>query len=324
MNYVVVDFEWNQSSFGRRPNPRMPFEIIEIGAVLLDENLHVIDRFSQTIRPKVYKKLHFMTKDLTGITQDELNKSDPFPFVLVDFMLWCGDDYIFCTWGGNDLIELQRNMKYYHLEDLLEGPFSYYNVQKLFRELYMPEQQAAALETAVDHFGIEKNISFHRAINDAEYTAQIFARMDMEKVQRLYSVDYFQNPKTEEEEIHLNYDKYYKYVSREFDSHDKAMVDKEVRSTRCFKCGRSARKKIYWFAGKSKTHYCVAFCPEHGYILGKIRFKKPEDQNKCFAVKTLQFISEEEALSIREMKNDIVKKRREKRHHQAKEKTEST
>ena len=79
MNYIVVDFEWNQSSYGRRTNPRIPFEIIEIGAVMLDDNLQEIDRYSATVRPKVYKKLHFMTRDLTGITQEELDQSDPFP-----------------------------------------------------------------------------------------------------------------------------------------------------------------------------------------------------------------------------------------------------
>lgn len=110
MNYVVVDFEWNQACYGKgSENRKIPFEIIEIGAVKLDENLKEIGRFSRTIRPKVYKKLHYITRDLTGITQEELCASDPFSYVLVDFMLWCGKDYIFCTWGNMDLVELQRN-----------------------------------------------------------------------------------------------------------------------------------------------------------------------------------------------------------------------
>ena len=87
MNYVVVDFEWNQNPYRKVPaNRRMPFEIIEIGAVMLDENLKEIDRFSQTVRPKLYKKLHYKTKEITGITQRELDRSDPFKFVAVDFM----------------------------------------------------------------------------------------------------------------------------------------------------------------------------------------------------------------------------------------------
>ena len=44
MNYVVVDFEWNQACYGKgSENRKIPFEIIEIGAVKLDENLREID-----------------------------------------------------------------------------------------------------------------------------------------------------------------------------------------------------------------------------------------------------------------------------------------
>ena len=202
MNYVVVDFEWNQTSYGKgTENRKIPFEIIEIGAVKLDKNLKEIDRFSRTIRPKVYKKLHYITKELTGISQEELNVSDPFTYVLVDFMLWCGKDYIFCTWGNMDLVELQRNMKYYNLLNLLKGPLKYYNVQKLFRLLCAHDTAAASLETAVDYFNLPKSEDFHRAVNDAAYTAEIFRRIDREEAKKLYSVDYYQNPQTKKDEI---------------------------------------------------------------------------------------------------------------------------
>ncbi|MGN0203221.1 MAG: exonuclease domain-containing protein [Coprococcus sp.] len=313
MNYVVVDFEWNQSAYGKgSENRKMPFEIIEIGAVMLNEQLQEIDRFSETIRPKVYKKLHYVTKDLTGITQEELNASDPFPYVLVDFMLWCGDDFSFCTWGNMDLVELQRNMKYYGLEDLLEGPVRYYNVQKLFRLLYAHDEAAASLEAAVDYFRLPKDDHFHRAVNDAAYTAEIFRKMDMAEADKLYSVDYYQNPKEKKDEIHLTYESYYKYISREFRTKEEAMSDREVRSTRCYKCGRAARKKMHWFSARTKAYYCLASCPEHGYIRGKIRLKKTDEQ-RFYVVKTLRLIDEEGAEKLRQMKSDVLKKRREKR-----------
>jgi len=316
MNYVVVDFEWNQSMGGRKASRRkLPFEIIEIGAVMLDENLTETDRFSQTIHPKVYKKLHRITGELTGITQEELDASDPFPYVLVDFMLWCGDDYMFCTWGNTDLVELQRNMKYYHLEDLLVGPIKYFNVQKLFRELVMPEQHSASLETAIEYLKLPENEEFHRAVNDAAYTAEVLRHMDMDEAQKLYTIDYYQNPKSKEEEIHITYDNYYKYISREFNTKDEALADKEVRATRCYKCGSSVRRKIQWFSGKSHAYYCLAYCPEHGWIRGKVRIKKT-DENRIYAVKTIRLIDEERAEKIRQMKEEIIEKRRERRHEE--------
>lgn len=38
MNYIIFDLEWNQSPEGKSgSDERMPFEIIEIGAVRLNE-----------------------------------------------------------------------------------------------------------------------------------------------------------------------------------------------------------------------------------------------------------------------------------------------
>ena len=38
MNFIVFDLEWNQSPEGKKySNRRLPFEIIEIGAVKLNE-----------------------------------------------------------------------------------------------------------------------------------------------------------------------------------------------------------------------------------------------------------------------------------------------
>lgn len=58
MNYIVLDLEWNQSADGKAyTNSRIPFEIIQIGAVKLDENFSEISQFDRYIRPAVYTKL---------------------------------------------------------------------------------------------------------------------------------------------------------------------------------------------------------------------------------------------------------------------------
>ena len=46
MNYIVFDLEWNQSPGGKKySNSRLPFEIIEIGAVKMNEQREVVDVF---------------------------------------------------------------------------------------------------------------------------------------------------------------------------------------------------------------------------------------------------------------------------------------
>lgn len=316
MNYIVVDFEWNQSPYGKNTsNKKLPFEIIEIGAIKLNEDGQIIDRFEEVIKPKVYKRMHHITKNLTGITEKDLNKGVGFQKALSRFMEWCGDTYMFCTWGNLDLLELQRNMKFYHMEHLLQGPVKYYNVQKLFRILYKAEDGATSLEHAVELLNIEKKEEFHRAIHDAEYTAAIFAKMDREEAARWYTLDYYKNPKTRKEEIKLVYDTYFKYVSKEFDDKEAAISDREVRTTRCYKCGKVSPKRIRWFSGKNRAYYCLAECPEHGYIRGKIRLKKTE-KDKIYVVKTLRLVDEEEAKHIADMKDEVRQKRLEKRHRE--------
>ena len=51
MNYIVFDLEWNQCPYGKgQENERIPFEIIEIGAVKLnsERQIHGLPNFSLT------------------------------------------------------------------------------------------------------------------------------------------------------------------------------------------------------------------------------------------------------------------------------------
>ena len=111
MNYIVLDLEWNQSADGKAyTNSRIPFEIIQIGAVKLDENFSEISQFDRYIRPAVYTKLHDKVQEILNVTIEELTCiGHDFTYVANDFIRWCGDDYIFCTWGQTDLTELQRD-----------------------------------------------------------------------------------------------------------------------------------------------------------------------------------------------------------------------
>ena len=61
MNYIVLDLEWNQpvsaKSMVRTP-VSLYGEIIQIGAVKLDENYHILDTFKIMVAPKHYRKMH--------------------------------------------------------------------------------------------------------------------------------------------------------------------------------------------------------------------------------------------------------------------------
>ena len=116
MNYIVLDLEWNQSPSGKKNTVEdIPFEIIQMGAVKLDEKYNIIGEFNKNIRPKVYMQLHSKVEEVVGVTMEELlEDGEDFERVAADFLEWCGYDYIICTWGSMDLTELQRdcNRKY--------------------------------------------------------------------------------------------------------------------------------------------------------------------------------------------------------------------
>ena len=309
MNYIVFDLEWNQSPGGKeKENPRLPFEIIEIGAVKLNSSLEETGQFHSVIRPSVYPSLNYHTREVVRLSEDSLRNGTPFPEAVREFLSFCGGDAMFCTWGPSDLTELQRNMKYYGLLSMLRGPLHYYDVQKLFAIQYETMKSRKSLEYAADFLKLDHSLAFHQALSDAVYTARVFRTIDPSVRSAYDSIDVYQNPKTKHEEIHAVYNGYSKFISREFDSKEEAVADREVSSTYCCLCGRRARKKIRWFSVGSKNYYCVALCPEHGYLKGKVRMKHT-DEGKFYVVKTIKISSPQEAEEIRQKKETIRKKR---------------
>ena len=55
----------------RQENPRLPFEIIEIGAVKLDEEKKCAGEFHRLIHPMVYKRIHYRTKRNPGYEYED-------------------------------------------------------------------------------------------------------------------------------------------------------------------------------------------------------------------------------------------------------------
>ena len=53
MNYIVLDLEWNQSNTGDEEEVKqIPFEIIDFGAIKLNNRDEMIDEFNQLVKPQ--------------------------------------------------------------------------------------------------------------------------------------------------------------------------------------------------------------------------------------------------------------------------------
>ena len=93
-----------------------------------------------------------------------------------------------------------------------------------------------------------------------------------------------------------------------YDTKERILEERRVTDMVCYKCRRTLRKKIRWFSSNQKFYFCLAYCPEHGYMKGKIRIKKSED-GSVFAVKTTKLIGEDGAALITKKKEEAKKKR---------------
>lgn len=310
MNYIVLDLEWNQCPTGKADEvAHLPFEIIEIGAVRLDSSLHKMDSFREIVRPVVYPSLHFKTKEIVSLRQIDFESARTFPEVIEDFLRWCGEEPLFCTWGPADLTELQRNMAYHRITEYFSFPLIYYDLQKIFSIVYEDRKSRRSLEYAVDFLNITKDVPFHSALSDAHYTSLVMQHLTEDQILKNSSVDYYKTPGNRRQEIYLTYDTYTKFISKPFDSKTQAMKDRITTSTVCYCCKKNAPKKIRWFPAGGRNYFCLAYCEKHGFLKGKIRLRQREN-GQYYAIKTLKLISHEEAYEIQEKKEIVKLKRR--------------
>ena len=309
MNYIVLDLEWNQSSDGNDcKTPYVPFEIIQIGAVKLDRNLNLIDQFCERVRPVIYPEIHYKVQELLALQPADYKNARLFPEVAQDFFSWCGPYSYFCTWGPLDLKELQRNLKYHGVNSPFSFPLFFYDIQKIFSIVFEDRRTRRSLKFAADYLGISADYPFHDALSDAFYTAKIMQHLKKREILKNYSVDYYQLPQKRSEEIYVIYETYSKYISREFNTRLDAMKDRQLLKVPCYLCQKDTLYDIPWFVGPSKNYYCLVHCKEHGYFRGKIHFKKSES-GKVFCVRTVKQISPENALQIKDLQDNIRKKR---------------
>ena len=284
-NYIVFDLEWNQGDAPvTRDGKTLAFEIVEIGAVKLNEKREKTGEFSRLIKPQIHKHMHRITGKLIHLSMEDLEKGESFEKVAADFLEWCGENPRFCSWGPLDLTEFQRNLDFFGMPLLSDRPLAFYDVQKLYSLAYDDGRSRKSLESAIDERGIEKDIPFHRAQADAEYTAKIFATFS-ERILHRVSFDTYVTPKNRSQEIRIVFDSYAKFISREFPSKEDILENMEIMSTRCYLCKKSIKRRVKWFSPNGKHYYSVAYCEKHGYMKSKVRIKKAEDGN-LYVVKT--------------------------------------
>lgn len=178
MNYIILDLEWNNAYCKKKKG--FMNEIIEIGAVKLNDELQVIDTFSIFIKAQLGKKLHSRVKELTNITNDDISTGKPFSQAMSMFRKWVSNEpNIIMTWGDTDIRVMIENFRYFNGIGFIPFLSNYVNLQK-YAQAFMniPKAEQIGLSHAAEKLGIDfENYSLHRALDDSKLTADLFKTM---------------------------------------------------------------------------------------------------------------------------------------------------
>ena len=186
MNYIIFDLEWNNAySYAKKGFMN---EIIEIGAVKLNERLEIVDTFKQLILPKITKKLSGRCKSLTNITNEELKQNGiPVADAIKDFSRWSrGDGNVFMSWSNSDLYVLTNNYQTFLGNLNINFITKYCDAQKYCMSFIERENNnQISLADCGEAFGIKIDTDkLHRALADCYLTAECLKKVfDKDKLQ---------------------------------------------------------------------------------------------------------------------------------------------
>ncbi len=268
MQFIVMDLEWN-NTYAKKANGYIN-EIIEIGAVKLDDDIETVDTFSSIIRSQIGKKLRGSVKRLTHLTNDDINTGMPFTKAFSLFRKWIGsEETVIFTWGDGDIRVLLDNFKY--LNGIKVIPFldSYCDLQKCFQKYCNGTKgQQTGLLAAAEILGIDPEMYIHhRALGDSMLTAEI--------LKRIYKTGF-----VEPGIVVCDEDFYSRllYKAKVIRNIDNPLVDKKRLNHTCENCGKPCEQKTKW---KFHCQFFRAsfYCNECDltYSVG-VRFKKLYDQ----------------------------------------------
>ncbi|QOX62091.1 exonuclease domain-containing protein [Anoxybacterium hadale] len=204
MDFIIYDLEFNQdfspakahrerdkgcgsksgsssvsgSGNGRGNEIRPCFEIIQIGAVKLDERLNRTAELNRYVKPSIYPEVSPFITELTGITTEHLSTEAYFPDIYQEFIGFSSSETpVLCVWGMADLKEFYRNIEFHGL-DKKQMPRNYMNLQLYVSQHFgLPKGRSLKLSTAAELLKIPLIHPFHNAFYDAYYTAEILRKI---------------------------------------------------------------------------------------------------------------------------------------------------
>ena len=110
MNYVILDMEWDGAY--HKVHKRFVNQILQIGAVKLDEKFNIVDIFDVTIKSQISNRVSKRFTELTGITKEMMLGGISLQEAVKMYNNWLGNDTITITWSNSDLYTIAENEKF--------------------------------------------------------------------------------------------------------------------------------------------------------------------------------------------------------------------
>ena len=184
--YVIVDLEMCRVLRDQRTEDYpLHNEIIEIGAVLVNENLEIADSFKTYVAPQ-YGGLDDYIRKLTGISDADLEGAPALPEALEAFMAWVPQGAVFVSWSESDEYQLgeEAYYKYADTPELCDFLDTWEDCQQEFGEkMNSPKVYKLSEALIIADIAFDENI--HDALVDAKNTAMLFIKMQKEPTLKL-------------------------------------------------------------------------------------------------------------------------------------------
>lgn len=237
MSYVILDLEWN-GSFSKSAN-RFVNEIIEFGAVKIDDELNITGEFSRLVKPKIGKRISGKVRQLTKITTRELREQgDDFLTVASEFAGFLGDAAVM-TWGTSDIHALIDNYSFYSGNFHIPFLKSYCNLQEYCEHALgrFDEGNQMGLGTCAELLGIGySEEEQHRACADAYLSLSCLKLLADRLPLGSFAVD------ADNEEFYQRM-MFKTYFITDIRS---PLIDRSQLKFRCDVCGRQAKRLKKW------------------------------------------------------------------------------
>lgn len=174
LNHIMIDLEMNKIEKQHRDQLKLSSELIEIGAVKMDDHFEVLDTYQSYVSPDFGPMNHRIIA-LTGITDDKLVGAPRFAEAMDDFAKWIGKEpATFYSWSLSDIRQFQTEsaFKEYRGKILRRMEANWIDFQEEYSKLLGIEKKIK-LKQAVAAADYEFTGAQHTALADAVNTAEI-------------------------------------------------------------------------------------------------------------------------------------------------------